>query len=245
MDPNWKPLERAKTYELVVRQIKSEIFAGRLRPGDHLPGERQLSELLGVSRPSVREAIRILQSLEVVQSRPGTGANSGLVVATQPSKALEDLLELHVALASYSTSDVVGVRLILECQVARELIKQGDKLHDAEEILHQLSHPNLSKNDFQALDSEFHLTLARRTGNDFLADLMVAIRESVRRVMDTVFEADGVWPEQRERYVQEHVNILTAIQNRDESRAIDLIQDHIGGFLKNLPKLNSTGNATN
>lgn len=235
MDPDWKPLERAKTYELVVRQIKREIFEGRLRPGDHLPGERQLSELLGVSRPSVREAIRILQSLEVVQSRPGTGANSGLLVATQPSKALEDLLELHVALSSYSTAEVVRVRLILECQVARELIKRGDDLHDAREILHKLSHPDLSKSDFQSLDSEFHLTLARRTGNRFLADLMAAIRESVRRVMDTVFESDGIWPEQRNRYVQEHANILAAIQDRDESTAIDLIQEHIGGFLENLP----------
>lgn len=229
MEPDWKPLERAKTYELVVRQIKREIFAGRLKPGDHLPGERQFSELLGVSRPSVREAIRILETLEVVQSRPGTGAKSGLMVSVQPSRALKELLELHVALASYLTSDVIGVRLILEAQVARELINQDSDLRKAREILHKLSRPNLSKSDFQALDSEFHLTLAREAGNQFVADLMTAIRASVRNVMATVFESEGVWPEQRERYVQEHENILTAIENKDETAALTLIQDHIAG----------------
>ena len=78
-----EPLVRAKTYELVVRRIKEEIFAGRLKPGDRLPGERELSQQLQVSRPSVREAVRILQAMEVVRSRPGAGAGSGMTIATR------------------------------------------------------------------------------------------------------------------------------------------------------------------
>ena len=134
------PLERAKTYELVVRQIKEEIFAGRLRPGDRLPGERQLSEQLQVSRPSVREAVRILQAMEIVRTSPGTGASSGLIVSAQPSRALTDLRGIHVALSSYSVAEVMSVRMALEIQAVRRLSEQGgeDDLAKAREVLDRI-----------------------------------------------------------------------------------------------------------
>ena len=230
------PLERAKTYELVVRQIKEEIFAGRLRPGDRLPGERQLSELLQVSRPSVREAVRILQAMEIVRTRPGTGPGSGLVVSAQPSRALTDLLGIHVALSSYSVADVMSVRMALEEQSVRRLAERAERADFTEvgETLARMSEPGLDRGTFHDLDTEFHVELAHGSDNALLADLMAALRESVRRPMDEAFANDAEWPTRQEALVQEHVEIFAAVRAGDADLAAQLMRRHIEGFYESM-----------
>lgn len=231
-----EPLERAKTYELVVRQIKDEIFAGRLRPGDRLPGERQLSEQLQVSRPSVREAVRILEAMEIVRSRPGTGAGSGLVVSTQPSRALSDLLRLHVALSSYSMSDVMQVRLALEQQSVRRLADQIDEKDASKvrEALDRMSKPGLDRSTFHDLDTEFHIALARGSDNALLADLMTALRDAVRRPMTEAFDNEANWAERVDDLIREHTEIFAAVESGDADLAATLTQQHIEGFYSSL-----------
>ncbi|MGH3359446.1 MAG: FadR/GntR family transcriptional regulator [Nocardioidaceae bacterium] len=226
-----EPLERAKTYELVVRRIKEEIFAGRLRPGDRLPGERQLSEQLQVSRPSVREAVRILQAMQIVSSRPGTGAGSGLIVSTQPSRALTDLLGIHVALSSYSISEVMSVRVVLEQQSVRTLAGQVEDadLARIDEILGRMSEPGLDRGTFHDLDTEFHIAIAHGSDNALLADLMGALRDSVRRPMDEAF-ADSDWATRQTVLVREHVEIFEAVRAADPDLAANLMRRHIEGF---------------
>lgn len=230
------PLERPKTYELVVRQIKEEIFAGRLRPGDRLPGERQLSEQLQVSRPSVREAVRILQAMEIVRTNPGTGAASGLIISAQPSRALSDLLGIHVALSSYSVEEVMSVRMALEVQAVRRLAEQAEErdLSMVQESLNRMSRPELERSAFHDLDTEFHVELARGTGNALLADLMMALRESVRRPMDQAFDDEPSWPARQQTLVQEHVEIFEAVRAGDADRAGGLMRRHIDGFYESM-----------
>lgn len=227
-----EPLARAKTYELVVRQIKEEIFAGRLRPGDRLPGERQLSEQLQVSRPSVREAVRILQAMEVVRSRPGAGPGSGMVVATAPGRALSDLLRLHVAVSSYSMSDVVRVRMALEDRSVRRLAQRFAEVDTAEvrETLAQMASPGLDRETFHDLDTEFHLALARCADNALLADLMSALRDAVRRPMATAFGDAADWDDRVPELVREHELIFTAIAAGDPDAAAELMRAHVEGF---------------
>ena len=223
------PLERAKTYELVVRQIKGEIYAGRLRPGDRLPGERQMSELLQVSRPSVREAIRILEAMEIVRSKPGNGPGSGLVVSTEPSRALSDLIGIHVALSSYSIEEVVGVRMALEVQSARRIasnIHEMD-LGEIRETLERMDDPDLDRAAFLDFDTEFHLALARSSHNALLADLMGALREAVRRPMAVAFDDDAVWPDRASMIRHEHAAIFTAISSGSADEAEAAMRHHI------------------
>ena len=243
MNMELAPLERAKTYELVVRQIKAEIFAGRLRPGDRLPGERQLSEQLQVSRPSVREAVRILQAMEIVRTRPGTGASSGLIVSAQPSRALTDLLGIHVALSSYSVAEVMSVRMALEEQSVRRLAEQVEQadLSKVKATLNRMSDPELERRDFHDLDTNFHVELARGSDNALLADLMMALRESVRRPMDEAFADDEQWPARQQALVREHAEILEAVRVGEPGPAASLMRQHIEGFYESLqpgePKL--------
>ena len=226
------PLKRAKTYELVVRQIKDEIFAGRLRPGDRLPGERQLSELLQVSRPSVREAIRILEALEIVRSRPGNGAESGLVVSTEPSRALTDLLGIHVALASYSVPEVLTVRMALEVQSVRSIagnIATTD-VSEISDTLERMADPELDRTVFLDLDTEFHVGLARASNNTLLADLMAALREAVRKPMAEAFDSDAEWPDRANTLREEHAAIFEAVSRGDADAAEAHVRHHIEDF---------------
>lgn len=232
MNLQLEPLERAKTYQLVVRQIKGEIFAGRLRPGDRLPGERQMSELLKVSRPSVREAIRILEAMEIVRSRPGNGAESGLVVSTEPSRALSDLLGIHVALSSYSVPEVITVRMALEVQTARRIAKHisTTDLSEVRETLDRMADPTLDRVTFLDLDTEFHVGLARCSNNTLLSDLMAALREAVRRPMAEAFDNDAEWPERVKVLMEEHTAIYEALRAGDAEAAEAHVRHHIEGF---------------
>ncbi len=109
-----------KNYELVLQQVEADLAAGRLRLGGRLPGERALAEQLGISRPSVREAVRVLEALGVVRTATGSGPEAGAVIVAEPSAPLTALLRLHLATSHLPMEDIVQTRVLLESWSARE-----------------------------------------------------------------------------------------------------------------------------
>src|ERR671933_386402 len=102
-----------RTHEAVLRHVEGLLLAGDLAPGDRLPAERALAEQLGVSRPTVREALKVLEALGVVAS-PGSGRGSASVVVTRPGAAMGAALRLHVAAAGLPVADLVETRVLLD-----------------------------------------------------------------------------------------------------------------------------------
>ena len=96
-----------RTHQLVLAHVEAELAAGRLTLGGRLPGERALAEQLGISRPSVREAIRALEVLGVVRTATGSGPEAGAVIVADPAAGLGLALRLHVATSGVSVGDVV------------------------------------------------------------------------------------------------------------------------------------------
>ncbi|MEU8177707.1 FCD domain-containing protein [Microbispora hainanensis] len=105
---------RPRAFEEVLARIEERIAADSLIVGDRLPGERQLAEQLGVGRSSVREALRVLETLGVVASQAGRGPDAGAVLTSRPGEALTDLLRLHLGLATLSMREVIDTRLMIE-----------------------------------------------------------------------------------------------------------------------------------
>ncbi|MDA0638314.1 GntR family transcriptional regulator, partial [Nonomuraea sp. MCN248] len=95
--PDTRP-KRTRTFEDVLGELERRIAENGLTAGDRLPAERQLAEELGVSRSSVREAMRVLETLGVVTSQVGRGPDAGAVLVSRPGHALTDLLRLHLGL---------------------------------------------------------------------------------------------------------------------------------------------------
>lgn len=104
---------------LWCRRWKTDCARGGSRIGDQLPGERILAETHGMSRASVREAMRILDALGVLPSTGGAGPKSGAVIVSEPSAGLSSTLRMHIASTRLPLQDIVEARILLETGAAR------------------------------------------------------------------------------------------------------------------------------
>src|SRR5437879_9494581 len=110
-----EPVRKTRIYEEVASQIQRLITDGRLRPGDHLPPERDLAEMFGVSRTSVRDAIRVLEMGGLVEPRHGEGT----IVREGPIDAIVSPLAGALAASKDLTADLFDMRKMLEPPLAR------------------------------------------------------------------------------------------------------------------------------
>lgn len=229
---DWEPVRRVRTHERVLSQIAERILDGRLGVGDRLPSERELVAALGVSRTSVREALRILESMGVIDANVGSGRDAGSTICDRPSEALSNLLRIHMALARFQLADLVEVRIQLERGAAARAAgsAQPSDIARLQELVDAMRAPQLEHSDFHELDTEFHVTIARISGNVFLGDLMQAMRAAVRAQMESAFRSVKDWDETANQLCCEHASILAAIEANNPTKAADLVAEHIAGF---------------
>ena len=103
-------MTRHRTHDIVVRHVEDELVAGRLPVGGRLPPERTLAAQLGVSRPSVREGIRILEAMGLVRIAVGRGPEAGAVVVAEPAAGIGSALRLHLASRSLPVKHSIPCR---------------------------------------------------------------------------------------------------------------------------------------
>jgi GntR family transcriptional repressor for pyruvate dehydrogenase complex len=224
--------ERDRTHRRVLVVIEQLIVEGRLRAGDRLPGERELAEMLGVSRNSVREALRALESMDLVVREPGRGQASGCIITSGPARALSSVLRLHLALSHFSLEDLVDVRVQLEVQAVRRAAGRGLKQEavKVDELLESMADTNLTPLEFNRLDTQFHITLSNASGNPLLISLMHALRDGVQQEMVAASERLDPWAPVATRLRLEHREIAEAVRAGDEGTAAALMDAHIHGF---------------
>jgi len=228
----WKPVRKVRTYEQVMGQIEARMAEGYLRPGDRLPSEREFSQLLGVSRPSLREALRVLEALGIVEVRPGPGREGGSVFVGRPGSGFADLLRLQLALGHFSDADVLQTRLALEVWVAAEAARAAtpDDVERLRAVLDRMDEPALGAREFNHLDAEFHVLIAESAGNALSGHLMGSLRTAIERRMIDAYEQLADWRHTAKTVRKEHREILDAIERHDERDAVALIRHHITSF---------------
>jgi GntR family transcriptional repressor for pyruvate dehydrogenase complex len=237
----WQPVPRVRTYELVLQRIESQIVSGELRAGERLPPERELAELLGVSRPAVREALRVLEAQGAVRSQVGNGPDSGTTIDRVPRDALARLLRLHVALGSFPLEDVVETRVTLERSIA-VLACRNAKPANLARMRAALLAMDASEVDlevFNERDTEFHVALADAGDNRLMSDMTRAIRESVRMPILTAMTAMPETGKRGRRRIidglrADHHAIFMAVEARQAEQAADLLESHIRGFASHM-----------
>lgn len=240
-EPGWRPVSRSRTHEQVLEQIEAQIVRGALRTGDRLPSERTLMELLEVSRSSIREALRILESIGIIVATGSRGMDAGWVISDHPSPALGRLLQLHMMLARFELTDLVEVRILLERWACRRAAARGDGHHfdAAQRALDAMNDEALSPRDFNRLDTEFHIRIAEASGNVLLRDLMQALRDAVEREMVAIFERHQDWRATASHLRKEHAAILEALRSGDGEQAAALAERHIATFYRDQMKSSS------
>jgi DNA-binding FadR family transcriptional regulator len=222
----------ARAWRVVLEKIETDLLDGVLKPGDHLPPERELAASLGVGRSSVREALRVLDVLGLIRTATGSGPSSGAIVIATPQGGMSALLRLQVAAQGFPIEDVVRTRLILETAVAESLATDriGAELASARQVLDAMDDTDLTPAEFLALDAQFHLALAEASGNAVVAAMMAGLRTSVESYVLTGAERVTDWTGTAAGLRRQHRAIVAAIEAEDPEAARDLIVDHITGY---------------
>ncbi len=225
----WRPVSKARAYELVVERVEEQILSGALRVGDRLPSERDLASMLEVSRAAVREALRTLEAQGVVRSSVGVGPDSGTVITGLTSEALTCMLRLHVALSNFSMADVLEARVMLERWSARLAAVHVSRKHlnAMRTLLDAMNDPGTEREVYNEFDTRFHVLVAEAGQNQLVADMTIAIRESMRTPILASFHATTDWEGLTERLRYGHESIFRAIANGDGAAAADAIEEHI------------------
>jgi DNA-binding FadR family transcriptional regulator len=223
-----RPVRGRRAFEEILLQLEEAIGAGHLSAGDRLPPERELASRFQVSRTSVREALRVLETLGLVSVR--RGAENGATLREEPGNALTQLLRFHLALRHIGVEDLVEFRVVVETWAAAECARRQDPAILAElgEIVERMT--TAKQPTFNELDAAFHLALVRSAGNELAALIADGSRTAIRRTMLDAILAVRDWEPQRARLVREHRRILAAIAAGDAEAAARSVEAHIRGF---------------
>lgn len=219
-----------RSQEQVLTRIQNTILRLGLGVGDRLPSETELVAELGVSRASVRDALRVLESMGILDANPGHGNRS--VVAGRPTDALANLLRLRMTLSGFRLADLCEVRIQLERSAAARAATEAtaaDRDHLAGLLL-AMRRPGVDRAEFQELDREFHIAIARASANPLTEDLMASLGDAVRTEMACAFATVTDWAATVRRLTDEHQEILTALAEGAGERAAGLVGRHIAAF---------------
>ena len=197
------------------------MFAGELKPGDFLGSEAELSKQFGVSRMSVRDALRSLEATGIVDIR--MGSKGGATISQGSSDRFADALAIQLVLIGVSKDDVLQVREGVE-GMAAGLAARNATPADLEKLRQLLDEAARNVNDPDAtarLGEAFHIAVAEASGNDVLVSQLQAFRD--------VLWSPGHRPDQElaKRILSVHQQIFALIESRDSARAGTRMAEHV------------------
>ena len=220
---SFKVIKKESTLEVIVQQIKNQIKKGILKPGEKLPSERKLADLLGVSRASVREAIQALAFsgyLEVIQGK-------GTYILEIASK-YDEIVNFFSGLSDYSLDYLMEARIMLEGEFARlaALNASQKEIDVIERVFNEIA-SSKDLNTFFVKDLEFHLTIAKATHNPIMNGLMKIIGEMLYKETQKIIEGSN---DTRENTIETTRGLVQAIKKRNAEQAKELMIKHIKDF---------------
>lgn len=220
-----QPIKSRRGFEVILDRLEAALWSGELSVGDRLPGERELAAGFGVSRTSVREALRVLEALGLVEVKRG---NEGVTLRNEPGDAFADLLRLHLALGHYEARSVVQFRTILESWAAAQAAETADEavFLRLSAIVDRMDDDSLELLSFHALDVAFHETLIEFSGNGLAALALRGCRTVNRQAMLDGL-ATGEWAQTLTELHHEHQELIDAIRSRDPLHAAEAMREHI------------------
>ena len=210
--------------EVIVEQIRLLMRQGQLKPGDRLPPERDLCERFGVSRVTVREALRMLESSGLVEIR--VGARGGAFVTAPSSNRVGEGLTDLLTLSVISASDVTEVRMILEVGIVPLVCERAaeEDLAGLEKICEQSEHALREGGYTMDMSLEFHTRVAAATHNPAVSMLVESFRGPI---LMSLQEAKNAAPEMGGLGSQEHERFIEAIRRKDVDAASRIMREHL------------------
>lgn len=220
------PIKRTDIFQTIIKQLNELLDSGQLKIGDRLPAERELAELLGVSRTSIRQALKVLEASGRIETRVG----SGTYLVERQLDDSHDLVSLTSA-ASISKEfmqQLIAARTGIERAVFEEFCHNvtKSKIRILRELIDEINQEQGSDTDFieeGGLDLSFEAKVAELSGNIILVNL----QQQIHQLWVKAWQAYGYVPEQKTTIQSEHFAILDALAAKNISRALDLIVQHV------------------
>ncbi|MFC8302534.1 FadR/GntR family transcriptional regulator [Specibacter sp. NPDC057265] len=222
-----------RSYEAVLRSIENDLREGKIKVGDQLPGERALAEQHGLSRASVRDAIRVLGAMGVVRTAVGSGPQSGAVIVSNPSAGLASTLRLHMATNHFPVADIVQTRIMMETWAAREAAgkpRAAAQEESLRQLLAAMAEPQLDREQFHVLDAAFHVMLSSLAGNAVITSMMESLRSAIQGYVGAAIGSDSLWERIVPTLREQHGRILAAVLADDGDAAAAALIEHIQWF---------------
>ena len=223
----FQKIQAEKLSNAVVKQIELLVLRGILRPGDRLPSERELADRMGVSRPSLREAVAELQSRGLLETRAGAGIFVANVMGAEFSETLVRLFSDH----EEAVFDYIAFRRDMEGMAAERAAKFGSdtnlKVIDTIFGKMKAAHNKRNPAEESQLDAEFHLAIVEASHNIVMLHMMRAMFQLLR---EGVFYNRQIMFKQRvtrDGLLNQHRAINAAIQARDPVAARQAAIDHL------------------
>ncbi|MGH3662132.1 MAG: FadR/GntR family transcriptional regulator [Micromonosporaceae bacterium] len=223
-DGLFRRVDLNRASQVIVDQVRMLIRDGKLKPGDRLPSERDLCERFGVSRVTVREALRVLEASGLVQIRVGARGGAFVTAPTNErvGKGLADLLTL----SPLTSSEVTEARMVFELgiiplvverataediDVLRTLVEEGRQALEADAYTMEMS-------------AAFHIRLAACTHNTAIEMLVQSFHGPL---LMSLQEAQVAAPIMGKRGSEEHGELVDALERRDTDRALHIMRTHL------------------
>ena len=214
-------IKQISTVERIVENLINLIKKHSLQMGDKLPSERQLCEIIGVSRPILREALKALQVMNIIDIRQGAGA---YVKSLEPKDIIEHLdIVFHLDSSLYR--DLYEARRVLEAAVAGMAAQNisNTEIEAITENIHQAAVHIDDEQIFLERDLELHEIIMRSAGNRIIPIFM----QSINKLALLVRKQTNTQLQIRQNTIQDHELIIQALKRRNPAEAARAMERHI------------------
>lgn len=220
------PLRRSGLTEMLVARLLGLVTAGNLKPGDQLPAERKLAETFDVSRPTLREALRALAVLGVIEVRHG----GGVFVSQLEASDLLAPLTFFLTLRAAEVEKLYEARRLIEGEIAALAASRGDEaaFDELDALIAAQEEAKANPEQYRDVDSAFHRRLGDLSGNEFLsraAQSLNVLGQEFRKIASET-------PNVISTSIADHRRIVEAIRRRDAAAAREAMITHMDHVLQ-------------
>ncbi|HAK47584.1 MAG TPA: hypothetical protein DCO79_16890 [Spirochaeta sp.] len=228
-EPKIEPIKKSRLSEEVLKRLQSMILDGTFSTGDQLPSERELAEQFQVSRASIREALRVLETLGFLYSKVGVGG--GTFVQKVSIEALLNPFSEILGNEKQVIIEMLEFRKLLETEIARLAAERhtDDDLINIEKSLNEMRSDIAAGGIGVAGDTAFHDALATACHNSVFENMLSMAKGLLVKTRQTTLQIDG----QPEKSLSDHIEIFNAIKDRDMVLSEELMLNHILKAQKN------------
>jgi len=228
----FKKITPVRLYENAIEQIMDLVKKSELKPGDKLPPERELAEKLSISRGSLREAFRVLESRGLIKSKPG----GGRYIREIRKDGHNNTENIILSLEKSSILELLEAREMFEVKIAEITAQKAtpEDIKSIEKALNKMNEEEELKDSKETeSDTEFHLAIARASHNFVFVNIIKLHLDLLKETRGKTWKITG----RREKQYQEHQAILQAIKEHDAKKAGETMLKHLKNVREVLVKI--------